>query len=493
MHPAPPTHYTHDVFLTYNHQDKEWVSEELRPELERAELKVLEQDLEYDARPNLLDQLESNVERTRRTLVVLSSTWREVHWKKLERLLKRTDDSAGRRRRLLPVKREPLQPPQWLSDLGYADLSRPDSRAGEMERLVRDLRAAVQEAPPAPMQTEEDARRLRAGLRAMDRLVSDLLGVEDVSEAFAAYQEQLEQTRSQIGRLTTYKQVHDLLHAVQIQCYNLLVQEIKRIGKERVGWEALRSIEQNLGNTAGKVAEIAEEYAVGAAEREQIARMAEELGEAHGVLKGAVAQQGLRQLEKARYALSGILSRGPSNISHSLTQMVKEVQLNRLGDGMDQVVDLCRAYPIDRLARQDVQAGGEALRRLDDLLRERVKKHDKWQCFEFELQRIESDLERNFYDNFRWSWEDVQKMARPLLDGGAASWAAELAQDAARVDTAVAQAPGGDEAGLVPKEVQQEVQQAFLSYRGLSLQRFYQVDIDLLKHCTKIARALGVG
>jgi hypothetical protein len=490
MHPAQPTHYTHDVFLTYNHQDKEWVSEKLVPELERANLRVLEQDLEYDTKPNLLDQLENNVERTRRTLVVLSSAWREGLWTKLEWLLKRTDDSAGRRRRLLPVKREPFQPPQWLAELEYADLSRPDSRAGEMERLVRDLRAAAQEAPPAPMKTEEDARHLRAGLRAMGRVVTDdLLEVEEVSEAFEAYQGRLEQTRGQVGRLTTYKQVHDQLHAVQIQCYNLLVQEIKRFPQERVGWEALQSIEQNLENTADKVEEIAEDDGVGPAASEQIAEVAAALAEAHAVLKRAVGQKDFQQLKKARYSLSGTLSRGPSSISHSLTQMVNDVHLDLLGEGMGRVAQLCHSYAVDPAALDDVQESVEALGHLDGLLRQRIEQHDEWQRFEDELQRIESDLERNYYENFGWSWDDVKGRARPLLADGAGAWADELTQDGARVDAAVAPAAAGGEPGPVPEAALQ----AFLSYRGRARQRFYQVDVDLLKHCTKIARALGVG
>src|SRR5688572_8140857 len=81
--------YTHDCYLAYKHQDKEWVSTELVPVLERENFRLLEQDLEYSEGAQLLDEMERNVARTRRTLVILSRDWKEPQWDHLERLFKR--------------------------------------------------------------------------------------------------------------------------------------------------------------------------------------------------------------------------------------------------------------------------------------------------------------------------------------------------------------------------------------------------------------------
>src|SRR5689334_17185493 len=66
---------------------------------------------------------------------------------------------------------------------------------------------------------------------------------------------------------------------------------------------------------------------------------------------------------------------------------------------------------VDPARVQEVRDGIDALGRLHFLLRRRVQNHDDWQAFDFELARIEDDLEKKFHENFRWSWEEVAKKA----------------------------------------------------------------------------------
>jgi hypothetical protein len=365
-----------------------------------------------------------------------------------------------------------------------------DIRLPPLTRLLRDVKAAVQEAAPPPMQTEEDARKLRTGLRACESLLSDeLLKVEPLREAVEAYRGRLAETRRQVGRLTDFKKVHDRLHHIQIQCYNLLVEQIRGFPKERVGWELLQDIEQNLENIVNDVDEVAKDDAIGEADRQRIAQLVRTLTRAHAVLKDAVARRDEQQLKRARFFLDRALSTEPPNISHAMAQIAQQETLGLLGGAAGTVADLCSRYPTDPGLLRQVREGIGALQRLAAQLRERVQNHDQWQRFDVVLQRTEDELEHNHLENFAWSWADLKDMALLLAAGVAEPWAAALATQAGRVDAALAAVgPGASPADPTTEAAVQ----AFQGYRGRARQRFYQVDVDLLKLCTKIARALGI-
>jgi hypothetical protein len=131
--------YSHDVFVSYSHQDQEWVSGELLPRLEEAGLRVLIDYRDFEPGTPSLVNMERAVDRCRRTLVVLSPSWLASEWTAFESLLVGTTDPAGRRRRLIPLMLTKCEPPPRIRMLTYADFTSPERRTGEMARLLRAL------------------------------------------------------------------------------------------------------------------------------------------------------------------------------------------------------------------------------------------------------------------------------------------------------------------------------------------------------------------
>jgi hypothetical protein len=512
-------HLRYDVFLTYTHRDKEWVSEQLVPRLEEAQLKVLQEDLDYGTVPTALDALEQRVESSQRTVVVLTPGWRASQWISLERLVVRTDGPAGARQRLLPLLLERCEPPRAVAELAYADFTDPSQRSEAMQLLLRTLTttyapegggAALDAKPPPALaatvvgaaavggagarqprvtapaaDTEERSRAVRKALTALGQLGPELLEVDAVREAVLAYKMRLKPTQRRVALLSHYKQIHDQLHNVHVQCYTLICQEVKGFPKEKIKWATLAIYDENLANIIERLRDIATEESFSDPERRWMDQLIGQLDKGRDTLRRANLATDFPGLQRARLLLSRVLSQQPAYISTSLTKMAGELELTGLGDVMNVVLEQLAKRPLDNEdTLPQIKAGIVALDRLDTTLKSLIGNHDEWQGLDTDLRLIEEDLEGKSYLQLDSFWPDVEDRASRLYGRREEPWAADLRGAAARLEEA-RQASGAD-----PAQLPEAVVDAFISYRGLARQRFYAIDFDLLKHCTKVARAL---
>jgi hypothetical protein len=133
--------FRYDVFISYSNKDSTWVRGTLLPHLEGEGLRVC---IDYrDFEPGLpsLVNMENAVERSRKTLIVLTPTWVESEWTAFESLLIQTDDPAGRRARMIPLRLKPCGPPKRIAMLTYVDFTQPSEVEFQLQRLVAVIRA----------------------------------------------------------------------------------------------------------------------------------------------------------------------------------------------------------------------------------------------------------------------------------------------------------------------------------------------------------------
>ena len=107
------------------------------PRLKDEGLAVCTDQESFDVGVPSLVNMENAVAASRHTLLVLTKAWVGSRWTQYEALLTQTEDPGGYFRRLLPVLREPCDPPKRISMLSYADLTREedaDSRVREIDR-----------------------------------------------------------------------------------------------------------------------------------------------------------------------------------------------------------------------------------------------------------------------------------------------------------------------------------------------------------------------
>ena len=128
--------FLYDVFISYSHRDGAWVRDWLLPRLEAAGLRVCIDFRDFDVGVPSLVNMERAVERSRKTLLVLTPNWVESEWTNFEALLVQTDDPIGLRRRMLPLMLEKCELPKRVSIFTYADFTRSDQWEGQVKRII---------------------------------------------------------------------------------------------------------------------------------------------------------------------------------------------------------------------------------------------------------------------------------------------------------------------------------------------------------------------
>src|SRR5262245_27753232 len=85
-------HTQYNVLISYSPAERDWVHEELLPDLEAAGLKVLIDSRDFEIGVPKVVNLERAVEQSEYTLVVVSPGWLDSEWSEFEGLLTSTVD-----------------------------------------------------------------------------------------------------------------------------------------------------------------------------------------------------------------------------------------------------------------------------------------------------------------------------------------------------------------------------------------------------------------
>ncbi|HUW12775.1 MAG TPA: toll/interleukin-1 receptor domain-containing protein [Anaerolineae bacterium] len=146
--------YRYDVFISYSDHDREWVQGWLLHRLEETGLRVCIDFRDFELGVASLVNMENAVERSRKTLIVLTPEWVESKWTAFESLLIQTDDPAGRRARMIPLRLEPCEPPKRIAMLTYVDFTQPPEVDFQLRRLVASIRGESMQDIPRPAREE---------------------------------------------------------------------------------------------------------------------------------------------------------------------------------------------------------------------------------------------------------------------------------------------------------------------------------------------------
>ena len=171
--------YRYDAFISYSHHDKDWVDGWLLPRLEAAGLRICIDFRDFEPGLSSLINMENAVERSRKTLIVLTPAWVKSQWTTFESLLIQTDDPAGRQRRMIPLLLKPCEPPKRIGILTHVNLTQPAEAEFQLQRLVAAITdepmpdvprpvalylGGKQVKPTAPRSTTVDKRALRKAM-----------------------------------------------------------------------------------------------------------------------------------------------------------------------------------------------------------------------------------------------------------------------------------------------------------------------------------------
>lgn len=463
--PEPPLKY--DVFLSYSHLDGDWVRGFLLPRLEGAGLEVIF-DGRFEPGVASVTNMTRAVEESRHTLIVLTPAWVASPWTGLEGLLTAARDPIGQGTSLIPLLVEPCTPPKWISMLTYIDLTRSEECELEMERLLKTLCGSRREnvdQRSEPVRVEP----FRRGLAVLGELVQEAA----VRRAVVAFSIHFAEARQQIEVLSSYKDLHDLLHRLQHDCYEPMEEEAERFPDDEEGRENLLIHEQSLEEALEELGELGRRGEFVGDEPGRIWKDLEAVSEG---LRASLDASDTAELRSALRQLDRVLARWPPRINVRLNDAARALNLPQLAASMETVCGRLRELNLRPEQVAQFEEGVVALSRLARTLTNLVGDHDQWQLIEQDLRQIGGDLARSL-EELESAWPSLKRQMEPLYLGIAERWALALKTESEKLEnTLAAQDPT-------------RVRLCFRSYRRQAERRFFRVDDALKRQCHELRQA----
>jgi DNA-binding SARP family transcriptional activator len=272
--------------------------------------------------------------------------------------------------------------------------------------------------------------------------------------------------------LSSYKRLHDLLHALQFHCYNPIVQEAVRFPENDAAVENLTDHELTLQRIISDLQEDTERASLTETEGLWI----HDLVRAREALGKAIETLNPEPLKRAIWLLNRVLAVQPSRINTRLNATARALRLPVLAETMARVRDDLVALDLNPHQVRQFGAGVEALVSLSHTLTALVDEHDRWQAVELELRRIEGIMEQGTME-LEVSWPDLRAMTEPLYWGRNDAWATSFEADSEDLDNAIA------------VENTAQIRRCFRRYRRQTSIRFHRVDAELKRLCEDLRRA----
>ena len=181
--------------------------------------------------------------------------------------------------------------------------------------VVERIRAEVlrlRGTPPPAIAPEEVGTSLQEGMAALTMLMGDA----EVKETVAGFRTELEVARSQIDIMSDFKDIHDQLHYLKINCYDCILLEASRFPDDDLAREHLDQYLDDIKPIAAKILEIADRKSPVQAEARRIHSRLEQAVDA---LQVAIGNSDGKKLHEAVSLLKRLLSREPAYINVQLT------------------------------------------------------------------------------------------------------------------------------------------------------------------------------
>jgi hypothetical protein len=330
--------------------------------------------------------------------------------------------------------------------------------AEEIKQIVREeLRLPVREY----------GETVSIGLQALAELMQDL----QVRSAVINFQGDFEAACQQIETIANYKELHDLLHALEFQCYSGIVQEIKRLPDDETALDILADRDLTLQSIIAGVRDVAQRQTVSANEVVWL----KDLESASVEFQGGLESIDMKKLQRTIWLLNRIISIQPSRINTNLNAAARMLRLPELLEALQCICRELNTSPVNEQKFEDFKNGVILLEELNCRLNNLVDGHDYWQGIDLELRRIEANLELNI-EELIMSWPDLELRTIILFEEAQDEWTKAFAKESNNLSVAVS------ERNPV------KMKRYFRMYRRRANERFYQVDITLRRLCEELRK-----
>ena len=451
--------FTHDVFISYSHRDKEWVDGVLAPTLRENQLTVLTDD-QFEPGLSAIVNMSTAVKSSRRIVVVLTPDWVDSEWTSYEAILTTYADPSGSQKRVIPIMRRPCEPPEWIAFRTRIDLI-DDTRLGpQMERLVRALKAASAEVV-----------HLDAVNQSL-RTVADLLRAGPVRDALLEFRVLFGAAVECIERLTALKDIHDQLHQLQLHCHDAILREADALESgDETAAENLETHDDTLRAITARMREMEITPALSGTPLAWLGK----LDRAHEILAQAIGAADAAQVRRAAAQIDRVLAFEPPAVDALLNRAARDLQLDAIINAIGLACRRAEESNMERGRLAELQQGLAALQQLDRNLETLVSDHGRWQSADVDLRRVDTSLSSDAEELID-SWPDL-KAQFSALAAGDEPWAEALREEQRNIDAAIGE-------NDLPR-----IRRHFRRFRRQAVTRFFQVDTRLKRQCDELRKA----
>ncbi|MFH7242595.1 MAG: CHAT domain-containing protein [Spirulina sp.] len=314
-----------------------------------------------------------------------------------------------------------------------------------------------------------EGEKLTEGFVALETLLSN----PAVYESVVIFKADLEVVYSRVETLSYYKQLHDLLQAIETKCYWPIFRYKQRFIGDEEGLMMLSEYEMNLQSSIVKAHSLVDQHSQ---DDDETPRWIKELETVRDKLESAISQSSEHDINQALRSLSRILSTEPICLNANLTSIAKTLRLSDLIRNLSVVRDKIIAENMtesDHLAKFEL--GLSSLASISDQLGHFVKEHDAWQRVDSELRVFANGFAPSVLDEDNLNdLSDLQEKVNSLCQG-------KLGAEVTRLE----QCRQGLCDALTLKEPT-KVRASFYRYYAAALDVFVQVDLALLHLCEEL-------
>jgi hypothetical protein len=179
------------------------------------------------------------------------------------------------------------------------------------------IKRIVREELRLPQRDRDDA--VKVGFSAL----AEMMQTPEVHGAVIAFRIDFQSTCTQIDIITNYKEIHDQLHLLELNCYNQILQSSKSFPDNEIILTILSDNEMFIQETIETIQDIVERKTISTQEDSWI----QNLKEAKSELHAAIDEQDLRKLQRTIWLLNRVLAIQPSRINTQLNAAARTLRL----------------------------------------------------------------------------------------------------------------------------------------------------------------------
>lgn len=337
-------------------------------------------------------------------------------------------------------------------------------------RVAQFVQSLVDESSipvDVPKDTDEQVRAVEGALD----LLSDLVRTsQTVREAVQHFRSAFEAASANAERFRAFKELHEVLHCVQLRCLDLIAVELPVFGGDTSSGERLDGPEQDLQEAIAKISAGGvtwSRFGFGTT------LLANDLISAHTDLRNALDHADSAYLRKAYRRLERTINNYPGMINSLLLGAAEGLSLPALVQAMDELQSCLITLRVMPDQLREFVEGLQSLTALSLRLTGLLFEHNGWQIAENEMQMFQFEAE-NPSESLKSFWPELKARTELLYRDHPAQLAKELEAGSERLEEA-----------LTSQNIS-GANRAYRRFRRAARLRFYQVDGELLDLCSSL-------